>query len=83
MFSYHVHTYLDLRKHLLLQLAELHTFKLMACAGLSKRHIHTLYVHSITVLTGTPPIHHTTLSRLSYYIPAMSLSRVHAMIPIT
>ena len=78
MFSYHTYIYHGLRNHLLSQLDELYTFQLMACAGLSIRH--TLHVHSITILTITPPIHHTTLSRLSYYIPALSLSRVLAMI---
>jgi hypothetical protein len=34
----------------------------------------------MTILTFTSPIHHTTLSRLSYYIPAVSVSRVLAMI---
>ena len=81
MFIYHAHTYLGFRNHLLSRLDELYTFQLMARAGLCLRH--TLHVHSITILTFTPPIHHTTLSRLSYHIPAMSLSRVHAMIPIT
>jgi len=69
MFSYQKYIYHGLRNHLLSQLEELYTFQLMARAGLSKQH--TLHVHSITILTFTPPIHYTTLSR------------VHAMIPIT
>jgi hypothetical protein len=75
MFSYH--TYISrFAQSSLSQLDEPYTFKLIPCAGLSIRH--TLYVHSITILTITPRIHHTTLSRLSYYIPALSLSRVLA-----
>jgi len=44
------------------QLEELYTFQLMARAGLSKRHIHTFHIHSITVLTFTPPIHLVTMT---------------------
>jgi hypothetical protein len=80
MFSYHTHIYHDLRNYLLSKLEELYTFQLMARAGLSIRHVHTLHVNSITILTFTPPIHHNTFSRLSYYIRAVSLSRVLSII---
>jgi len=57
MFSYHKYIYHGLRKHLLSRLDELYSFQLTARAELSLRH--TLHVHSITVLTFTPPIHPT------------------------